>query len=122
MVVLSLTAWQAFRIQAALAWYDTLMEFAPRPGPIYIAVTGAVWLVLGLILIWSIWRGQPGAAKLLLGAASGYTVWYWADRLLLQSPRANWPFAIIVNILLLAYISALTIPRIYPIDTFKRGV
>ena len=122
LVVLSLTVWQALRIQTALAWYDLLQEFAPRPGPIYTAVTGAFWFAVGAWLLWRIWRRQSRTANLLLVAAVGYTIWYWADRLILQAPRANWPFTLVLNIVLLAYVLALAIPRITSREIIERGV
>ena len=33
-----------------------------------------------------------------LGAATGYPVWVWADRLFLQKPHANWPFGLIATL------------------------
>jgi hypothetical protein len=33
---------------------------------------------------------------------TGYAAWWWADRLLLQTPNPNWPFALGLTILLLA--------------------
>lgn len=108
LVVLCLTIWHAFRLWTAIAWYDVLREFSPVPGPVYIALSAAVWLALGVILLWSIWQRKAWAAKMLIGAAAGYTVWYWADRLAFQGPRANWPFALLVNLVLLLYVLALT--------------
>lgn len=122
LVVLILTCWQASRLWAALAWYDVLLEFAPRPGPVYTAVSGAFWLGCGLVLVGGIWREKAWAANLLLGAAAGYTAWYWIDRLVLQTPRANWPFALLVNIFLLVYVLTVTIPRFTSKDHLERGL
>ena len=122
LLVLSFTVWQAVRIQAALAWYDLLKEFAPRPGPIYTAVTGLFWFAVGGWLLWRLWRRQTRTEILLLVAAVGYTIWYWADRLLFQAPRANWPFMLVLNIIFLAYVLALAIPSIKSNEIIERGV
>jgi multisubunit Na+/H+ antiporter MnhE subunit len=58
----------------------------------------------GAFTFWGIWQKKAWTAKLLLGAAAGYTVWYWSERLIWQRPHPNWPFAVIVNLVLLGFI------------------
>jgi hypothetical protein len=100
-MVLSLTAWNFFRVWTAFAWRETLSEFAPKPGPLYIGLTGAIWVTLGLFIFWAVARRKSWTPRLLIGSAAVYTLWYWADRLFLQTGRDNWPFTLIVNLLLL---------------------
>ena len=103
-LVLFLTTWNVLRLWTALAWRNTLNEFSARPTSTMIAISGAFWIIIGMILIWSIWQKKAWAAKLLLGTAAGYSVWYWSERLIWQNPHPNWPFAVIVNLALLVYI------------------
>lgn len=103
-LVLILTAWNAIRLWTAIAWRSTLTEFAARPTATVIAVSGAFWVIIGVILIWSIWQNKAWAAGLLLGASAGYTIWYWSERLIWQSPHPNWLFAVIVNLVLFVFI------------------
>lgn len=67
-------------------------------------ISSAIWAAVGILLLWGIWQNKAWTAKLLLGAAAGYTVWYWCERLIWQAPRPNWPFAVIVNLVLLIFI------------------
>ncbi len=123
LLVLILTVWHAFRLWTAVAWYDLIQEFAPAPGPLYTALSGLTWLVVGSALLWNLWQKKAQAAKMLFWAATSYTVWYWTDRLVFQAPRANWPFSLLLNIFLLAYVLIITIPHFSSNDTFiKRGV
>ena len=101
LAVLSLTAWNIVRVWTAITWRAALAEFAPRPGPIYIGVSGALWAVVGLSVLWALWQAKAWAPRLLVGASAAYTFWYWTDRLILQNGRDNWPFTLIVNLLLL---------------------
>jgi hypothetical protein len=80
-----------------------LNEFSTQPVFIIIA-SSVIWMVTGIILIWSIWQKKAWAVKLLLGASAGYTVWYWSERFIWQNPHPNWLFAVIVNLGLLAFI------------------
>jgi hypothetical protein len=104
-LVLSLTAWSGLRLATAILWRGTLLEFASSPGPAYIAISGALWLLAGIGLLWGMWQAKAWIRSALLGTGAGFFVWYWCDRLLLQFPRANWPFALAVTILLLILLS-----------------
>jgi len=101
LLVLWLSVWNALRLWTAVDWRGPLTEFALRPGPVYIAVSGSFWLALGLLVLWAMWRGWRRARLLYLAAALCYSAWYWADRLLFQQERFNWPFALAVNVLLI---------------------
>ena len=103
-LVFFLTAWNAARLWTAIAWHNVLAEYSAQPTSTITAISGAFWMVTGLILVWSIWQKKAWTAKLLLGASAGYTVWYWIERLVWQSPHPNWPFAVIVNLVLIIFI------------------
>lgn len=100
-LVLSLTAWSGFRLWSALHWWGELQRFGTPPRAAYIAVSGGGGLVAGISLLWGMWRRKAWTRIGLMGAAIGFTMWYWCDRLFLQSPRANWPFALVTTIILL---------------------
>jgi hypothetical protein len=51
------------------------------------------------------WQAKAWARYALLGAGAALTVWYWSDRLLLQRPNENLPFALVSTILLLIVLS-----------------
>lgn len=102
-LVLSLSAWSLFRVWTAFTWRDILAEFASRPGPLYIGITGAIWASLGLITLWGIKFRKSWTPRLLLGGALAFSAWYWTDRLLLQTERVNWLFTLVCN--LLAFVS-----------------
>lgn len=104
-LVLSLTVWSGLRLASAILWWGTLLEFASPPGPLYIALSGAVWLGAGIGLFWGMWQAKPWIQIALLGVAAGLSVWYWCDRLLLQTPRENWPFALLATVLVLIVLS-----------------
>jgi hypothetical protein len=104
LLVLSLIIWNGLRLWTSLAWRDALNEFSARESPAVMAVSGATWIVVGIILFWAVWQRKAWSAKLLLGAAAVYTVWYWCERMVWQNPHPNWPFAVIVNLAALVFI------------------
>ncbi len=103
-LVLLLTAWNALRVWTALSWQAVLIEYHAQPAPWVTAVTGGLWTALGLLIIWSIWQSKTWAGKILFGAAIGYTVWYWSERLIWQEAHPNWVFAVILNLTLVVFI------------------
>lgn len=100
-LVLCLTAWSGLRLVSTIQWWGTLDEYAAPAGPVYIAITGGAWLVAGAGLLWGMWQAKSWIRVALLGVGAGFDAWYWCDRLLLQTPRANWPFALGATFLLL---------------------
>ena len=48
-LVLTLIAWNGLRLWTALAWRDALDEFSAQPIPAIIAISGAIWMVTGVI-------------------------------------------------------------------------
>jgi len=98
MLLMVPTFWNGLRFAEALIFWKTLQEYGARPGPLYMAVSGGVWLVCGIALIAGIGKKKAWAWYATLGAATGYPVWVWADRLFVQKPHANWPFGLIATL------------------------
>jgi hypothetical protein len=103
-LVLFLTAWNGLRLWTAIAWREVLVDFTVNPAPILTVLSGAVWCVIGCILLWNMLQQKARSWKMLVLAASGYSVWYWIERLVWQEPRPNWPFAVILNLFLILFI------------------
>ena len=103
-LVLLFTVWNLLRIWTALSWQNTLHEFSAQPAVWVISLSGIFWALMGAVLIWSVWQRVPWAKKFLLGAVAGYMAWYWGERLIWEMPRPNWPFAVILNLVLIIFI------------------
>ncbi len=119
-VVLSLTAWNLFRVGTAIAWRGILAEFAAQPGPLYIGISGAIWSAVGLVLVWAILWAKKWTPRLLAGAAAAYTLWYWIDRLVLQTQRDNWPFTLAVNLLIFILVVFTTKSNYFQREAYER--
>jgi uncharacterized integral membrane protein len=98
-LILYLAAWNALRMGEAFVFWKVLKEYGADPT--YISLSGAIWFIAGLLLAWGLWHGNTWAWMAALGCTIGYSGWYWFDRRFLQIPHANWPFVLIVNIVLL---------------------
>ncbi len=101
LLVLTLSVWNGLRLGAAIASWQVLIEYGAKP--LYIAISGSTWALLGLPLFFGLWRGKAWARKMAYITAAGYASWVWFDRLVLQTPHANWPFALAVTVALLSF-------------------
>jgi hypothetical protein len=102
-VVLTITAVHLVRFFLALSWWEFLSGL-PGVSPLYLAVTGLTWALIGLPLAWGLWQGLPRVPKALRLLAPAYCGYDWLERLLLAGSSAemtNWPFAAGLTIVLL---------------------
>ena len=109
-LVLSLSAWGAVRLIAALRWWNVLNEFEARLSPWYLSITGAGWILIGAVLLWGLFTGRLWTIWAILASISLWIVQYWIERLFFESSRANLPFALLLTALLfiVTLISALS--------------
>lgn len=109
-IVLSLSALNLIRFGAAIFQWNALAEFAPRPGPLYILLTGLVWAAVGFPLAIGLWLEHRNGYRAALPVSLAYSIYYWLDRLLLQErpAQSNWLFALAVTIVLLSLATFVT--------------
>lgn len=100
-LVLSLSAWGAVRWLAALRWWDVLVEFGARLSPLYLSITGAVWVLAGAVLLWGLFSGKRWTRLAIPVSVFLWLVEYWMERVFFETPRPNLPFAILASLLLL---------------------
>jgi hypothetical protein len=99
-LVLSLSAWGAVRLLAALRWWNVLTEFEARLSPLYLALTGAGWVVAGALLLWGLFRGTSWIPRAIAASILLWILQYWIERMFFESPRENLLFALILTVVL----------------------
>ena len=96
--VLLLGLWNILRLGATLVNWSVLAEFAPRPGPFYIAFTASFWTLACLAAWRAIRRRNIRSQRYYALTILGYAAWWWADRIFLSgTTRPNWPFAAVIT-------------------------
>jgi hypothetical protein len=106
LLVLTITIIHLIRFLMALSWWDFL-ETLPRVSPLYLTLTGFIWGVAGLPLIWGLWLGRRWAPQATMVVSLLYTVYFWIDRLFVANfavERGRWPFLAGMSLLLLAFV------------------
>ncbi|KAA3644578.1 MAG: hypothetical protein DWQ07_14255 [Chloroflexi bacterium] len=105
--VLSLSVLQFIRFGMSLANWEFLAQQALSVSPLYLALTGLLWALPSLVVAWSLWFRKRWADRAAIWGAVAFSIYYWLDRLLLgrsEAAESNMPFAIGMNIILLAII------------------
>jgi predicted permease len=100
--VLFTALWSSLRLGEAIFLWKSLAEYGAHP--LYIAISGGVWLIAGLFLVWCLWQGKAWGWVAAFSGTVGYASWYWFDRLVLQRLHANWPFALVATAVFLFFI------------------
>ncbi len=104
--VLSIGALNLIRFVQALEQWSFLASL-PAVSPLYPALSGLVWCLVGLGLFWGLWRGLSWGYRLAPIFAVLYSLYFWIDRLVvdrrisLAPPGTAWPFQAVANILFL---------------------
>jgi hypothetical protein len=100
---LGLAAWNGLRLVQGIVFCPTLQEYIARPGPIYVVISGGIWLLIGSVIFWGLRHVKIWAWFAAIVTTAGYIGWYWIDRLALQKPHANWPFALGTTLILIVF-------------------
>ncbi|UCH58303.1 MAG: hypothetical protein JSV61_08755 [Anaerolineales bacterium] len=104
-VVLSMAILNLVRGWQAIAQREFLFEILAVPW-LYLASSGMVWGLIGLVLFLGLWQGYTRVPMYTALAAFLYSVYYWVDRMLVTTDRAqaNLPFALIFNLMIILLI------------------
>ena len=101
-MVLSLSAWGALRLAGALRWWEVLSAYEASLGPLYLSITGAAWVVVGAVLLWSMWTGKYWSYQAIPISIFLWLAEYWVERIFFQGSRANLPFMVSASLILAA--------------------
>jgi hypothetical protein len=98
--VIVFTAGMLLRAWSAIRYWAFLSGLPLEVSPLYLALTGGLWALFGLRVIWWLWQGNRGAPAALRTLATGYVLYYWVEQLLVMtSPlrQARWPFSAVMS-------------------------
>ena len=110
-LVLSLSAWGLLRLAGALRWWDVLYENDARLSPLYLSITGAIWAITGIVVLWSIFSRKRWAYMAIPIAILVWLAQYWIERTFFEGQRSNLAFAIIASGVILTFTSIIAFHR-----------
>ena len=113
--VMTLCVLNLVRFGLALRYWEFLDKLT-SVSPWYLALSGLVWGLAGIPLVWGLWRGKTWSPQLMRAMALTYTTYYWLDQIFLQDHPltgaeggarlllpGNWTFKAGLTVLLLAF-------------------
>jgi hypothetical protein len=102
--LIALSGWQ--RLAVSLSGWDWLVQAGLTPGPLYLAITGGLWGLAGLLAAaWLLLHGRA-FRWVCLGISLFLFVSYWIDRLVVSRADglgANLVFAVLASLFGLAF-------------------
>ena len=102
-VVLIFTILNFLRFFSAIRNWKFLATLPVSVPFVYMAATGLIWTVAGILLAVGLFFGRRWSFRLAKANLVIYTAYYWSDRLLIAEPAAimvRWPFALGLTIVL----------------------
>lgn len=96
--VLTLAGFNLLRFVASLQQW-IFLDSLPTVHPVYLAVTGFLWAITGLVLVRGLWLGKQWSVRGTQAWVLLYSLYFWLDRWLVASNGSgyNWPFAVVMN-------------------------
>jgi len=101
----SLTGW--LRLYLSIQDWQLLVSLGLFPGPLYLALYGAVIGLFGAGAALSLWLRWSWAPRVVWIGALAAAAWYWLDRLLFTqtaSSWTNWPFSAGITVVCLLFV------------------
>ena len=105
-LVLIIAVSNLIRFVRTLIQWDFLLDLIDIH-PVYLLVSGVVWGIFGLALVWGLIRANEWSYYVLRWGAALYIVYIWLDRLVFSSPtirNTNNLFVSIVSLLVMVWI------------------
>ncbi len=105
-IALTLMVFNSVRLYASLSQWDTIVAFMPSFVPFYLAFTGLIWLFAWFGVFVAIKFRWAQTHLFLLSVSFFYAIYYWADRLCLQSAveREGTIFAFVTTLFFLGVV------------------
>jgi hypothetical protein len=107
--VLSIAGTSLVRFAASIEQWQYLSAL-PGVHPLYLTLSGLIWLLVWLPLSVGLWFGKSWAPFATGAASLAYTIYWWADRIIAANVSLGfysgspWHFRIIATVFLLGFV------------------
>ena len=105
-LVLIIAVSNLIRLARTICQWDFLLGLIDIH-PVYLIITGLVWGIFGLVLVWGLVKAHRWSYSMVRWGAVLYIIYIWVDRLFISSPTirsTNNLFVSIVSMLVLAWV------------------
>jgi hypothetical protein len=104
-LVLIFTGFHLISVVRTLKLWDFLNALPGVP-VLYLALSGVLWTISGLLLLWLLWKGNTRAPVVTFGLVVLYSLYFWVDRIFIANTTSGLPnlaFLAAANAFLLAF-------------------
>jgi hypothetical protein len=91
--------WNLIRFLATISFWNLLSEYEIKGGPLFIAISGAVWMIVAFYVGFSVLQAKPWSWGMSLGLLSSYGLWILFDQMVFHTTRINQNFELIITLL-----------------------
>jgi hypothetical protein len=115
LIVLIITVISLIRLGLSIRYWSFL-SLRLGISPLYLALSGLIWSVAGLVLIWGLWKAKKWTPKLMQAVGLTYALYYWLDHIFLMDYPVggatgilhvvlpiNWRFSAGVTVIVLGF-------------------
>jgi hypothetical protein len=107
LTVLIFATWNGLRLYETILNWEILRKYNSQPGPLYLSVLSMVWLLVSLIVLIGLLKGNSRWLLLIKLTTFLFTIWYWVDRLLFQKTQISYLFPVVFTGFMLLFVSTL---------------
>lgn len=107
-IVLFSMLYNSIRIYSILINSETLTIYQSHPGPLFLVISSAFWLAIGILLIIGIIKRLMYMPIFIYLSSVLGVVWYWVDRLIFQKRITAFLFPTIESVFILFIIYLFT--------------
>jgi peptidoglycan/LPS O-acetylase OafA/YrhL len=114
--VLTFTGLQAIKLWATISSWNYLNSLPLSVSPVYLGVNAAVWMIIGGVLAFGLWRVRSWALPATRWAIIVYFLEVWLDRVVLQPKgpqQSTWLFDLLLSLVIIASsIGNIALPKV----------
>ncbi|HEY59580.1 MAG TPA: hypothetical protein G4N92_02670 [Anaerolineae bacterium] len=114
--LLIFTGFGLLRLYGSLTLWEYLQEIGLRSSPLYLAITGGLWVITGVIGIFFHLSKRKWSIAYMRILSLVFSIWFWLDLWIFQPQDRrvhNWEFQLIFNILVLVLVFGLSALQLY---------
>jgi hypothetical protein len=107
LTVLIFATWNGLRLYESILNWEILRKYNSQPGPLYLSVLSMIWLLVSLIVLIGLLKGNSRWLLLIKFTTFLFTIWYWVDRLLFQKTQISYLFPVVFTGFMILFVSTL---------------
>jgi hypothetical protein len=103
-VVITFTTANCLRLYETFINWQILIKYKSVPSPVYITASTLFWIIAGVFISVGLIRGIKRILAYSLLGVSFFLIWFWIDRLVIQSRQNSHLFPMVATAFMILFI------------------